>query len=162
VRRGRFLAVVLLAPLAIQACVSAGSAAGIPPGLREFYVPEVYESLYGAWANPAYGPPDPPAKMIIYPWGLVEWFDRADGAQSSRTGTSLIVKRWTDEAGDTWYREYRKTPDSGSDAGHVFVLARVSDNEKVLEFVIGADEWPTPLDMDPEHNSTYATYRRLE
>ncbi|MBN1837429.1 MAG: hypothetical protein JW820_16360 [Spirochaetales bacterium] len=130
--------------------------------MREFYVPEVDESLYGTWVNPGYELPGCAARLTIHPWGLVEWFACVADTAPSRIGTSLIVERWTDEGGNTFYREYRQVRAQESEGGYAFVLARVSRDEQRLEFVVGAYGWPTQAEIDPGLNPTYATYRRAE
>jgi hypothetical protein len=130
--------------------------------MREFYVPEVDESLYGTWVNPAYQPPGPAAKLIIYPWGLVEVFEGVTDTVFSRTGTSIIVDRWTDQAGNIWYKEYRRNSRKEINDGSAFVLARISSNEEVLEFVSGVEGWPNLSNLDPDLSPTYVIYRRFD
>ena len=65
----------------------------------------------------------------MYPWGLVEGFAGAPGADLRWIGTSIITETWTGEHEVIWYREYRRSGDQSFfggayflSAGHVFDL----------------------------------------
>ena len=148
-----FLIAVLLG-----SCATAPAAR--PAGKREFYVPAVDEVLYRTWLNPALEAPEFPPKLILYPWGLVEQFAHVDDAVASWTGTSIIVQRWVDDSGSTWYREYRR----GSQAPgfRPYFLDKVSGDETTLESVSSNSGWPSPSELGASANPSYVIYRRLE
>lgn len=129
-------------------------------GKRPFYVPAVDEVLYRTWVNSELRVPEFPGKLILYPWGLVEQFAGPSDAAATWTGTSIIVERWTDEEGNTWYREYRRGSQAPGFAS--FVLDRVSADETVLESVSGPSAWPRPSELGASVNPTYVKYWRLE
>jgi len=153
---------VLLLPLVLAACVSTQAP---PSGLlvpKEFYVPAADEPLYGTWVNPEYRPPLLYPKVVIHPWGLVELFRSLTSTAYDWRGTSIIVEKWTDEAGNIWYKEFSRCSLKGFYSGHTFGLDRLSDDGKTLETIFGNISWPIPAEMDPDKNTTYAKYRRLE
>jgi hypothetical protein len=156
-----FLALILLVS-GFFGCASTGVTGGPPPGQREFYVPAVDEGLFGTWVNAEYGSPSPAPKLVIYAWGLVEWFAGASDKTSSWVGTSIVVEKWMDEQGDTWYKEFRRDSGGSLSGGQAFVLDRVGSNGMVLESIYGTSGWPSPSEMAPGRNPTYVTYRRQE
>jgi len=106
-----FLALILLILYILGGCASTGTTTSPPAGQKEFYVPAVDEELFGTWVNEDYRPPSFTPKVIIYPWGLVEWFADIQDKVSSWIGTSIVVEKWTDEQGATWYKDYRRGTD---------------------------------------------------
>jgi len=157
---------VLVVLLALTSCASAppGPPAR-PAGLivqEQFYVPEPDEPLYGTWVNPGLRLPLFYPKLVISPWGLVEYFGSLEDDRYDWRGVSLIVSKWVDEEGSTWYREFSRCSMKGFYAGHAFNLVRVSAQGSVLEFVYGNLGWPEPRELDPDMNPTYVRYRRLE
>jgi len=161
-RNAFLLTLVLLLPYFIGGCASTGATAGSPPGQREFYVPAVDEGLFGTWVNPEYGPPGPAPKVVIYAWGLVEWFAGTADRTSSWVGTSIVVEKWIDDQGNTWYKEFRRDSRGSPYGGQAFVLDRIGSDGLMLDSIYGASGWPSPSEMVPRRNPTYVTYRRQE
>ena len=77
------LALAVLLSLALAACVTTGGSSGESLAQKHFYKPAVDEELFGTWVNPEPNPPTVAQKLVVYPWGLVEWYTR-----SRRIGSS--------------------------------------------------------------------------
>jgi hypothetical protein len=157
-RAGCAVGILVLVLSILGGCATAGNRGGH----REFLVPDRDEVLYGTWVNPDYRLPGAAPKVTHAPWGLVQWFAAIDAAASERVGSSIIVERWTDEKGDVWYKELRRTSPGRSAGDSSCVLDRVSGDGEVLESVTGSVAWPAPPDLDPDRNPTYVRYFRQE
>jgi hypothetical protein len=167
-------ALVVVSALVLACCATnpppaqpgvAGALPSLQDGLlvqEEFYVPRQDEPLYGTWVNPALRLPVFYPKIILGPWGLIEYFGSPEDDVFDWRGTSIIVSRWTGGEGETWYRTFTRCSLKGFYAGHTFDLVRIGDNGRTLEFIYGNLGWPQPQDLDPASNPTYVRYRRLE
>jgi hypothetical protein len=157
---------LLVILLGLSGCATQPPSAQQEPGgllvQAEFYVPSPAELLYGTWVNPELRLPLFYPKLVIHSWGLVEYFGSVDDDLYDWRGASIIVSKWVDESGATWYREFSRCSIKGFYAGHAFNLFRVSGQGTVLEFIYGNLGWPEPRDLDPATNPTYVKYRRLE
>ena len=130
-------------------------------GGTEFYKPKVAEEMFGTWVNPAIDSPARAQKVVIHSWGLLEWYRRI-GDKIPGRATSTIVKKWTDEEGNTWYRDYQRSEISGGYGESTYVLLRVNSGGRILEIIYAGSGWPKAEDMSPDLNTTYCRYERLE
>ena len=129
---------------------------------EQFYVPEAQEQLYGSWVVTKTHLTIVYPKIVIHPWGLVEFFESTSSTSYAWRGSSAIMQRWADEAGNIWYKEYFRLSMKGFYAGHAYNLLRISADGRILESIFGNTGWPEPSEMDPESNTTYIKYQRLE
>ena len=103
------------------------------------------EELFGTWVNMDYTGGWPP-QMIIIKLGEEEAYSSANDTEPMFTSESLISHKWTDAKGNIWYKnQYKQKMDSG------FVLSRISESGKMLEFVFSQWEYPTELDISSEY-----------
>jgi hypothetical protein len=154
--------IFVLVPLIFASCVSTPAPSSPLLVPKEFFVPAADEPLYGIWVNPGHRPPLFYPKAVIHPWGLVELFRSLDSTTYDWRGTSIIVQKWPDAEGNIWYKEFSRCSLKGFYSGHAFYLDKLSPDGNTLETIFGNIGWPTPADMDPNTNTTYAKYRRLE
>jgi hypothetical protein len=130
---------------------------------EQFYVPDTQEQLYGSWmVTKTHLTTFVYPKMVIHSWGLVEFFESVSSTSYAWRGSSTIVQKWTDEAGNIWYKEFFRLSMKGFYAGHAYNLLRISADGRILESIFGNVGWPEPSEMDPESNTTYVQYQRLE
>jgi hypothetical protein len=155
------LAAGLLACL-LGSCATPAAAPRTPPGQKEFFIPSPDEELFGTWLLDSPGPAGAPARLKIYPWGLLEGSAEANAAAIDWRGTSLIDLAWTDAQGNRWFREYRRGSGSGPYDGKAFVLDRVSADGLVLESVFSLSGWPQPTGPELAGDPTFLRYWRLE
>jgi hypothetical protein len=154
--------VTVFTSLVLAACATTGAASGVSPAQKYFYVPAVGEEFFGTWVNPELRSPVYARKLRCYAWGLIEWYNEVDGTVYDGRGTSTVVEKWTDEAGNIWYRNYERWAHEDAYGNTVYNLLRVSSDGQTLEFVWAGTGWPNPADMDPDHNTTYVKYRRQQ
>jgi hypothetical protein len=148
--------------LGLLSCANVGSRASSNAGEPVFYVPKVREEMVGTWVNPASESPGHPRKVVIHAWGLLEWFKDVEDTVPDQRATSTIVSAWSDEEGNTWYRDYQRWGIAGGYAQAGYALLRVSGNGKTLEMISAGTGWPSADDMSPEQNTTYLRYERQE
>jgi hypothetical protein len=129
---------------------------------EQFYVPEAQEELYGSWVVTKTHQTIVYPKMVIHPWGLVELFESTSSTSYAWRGSSTIAQKWTDEAGNIWYKEFFRFSMKGFYAGHAYNLLRISADSRILESIFGNVGWPESSEMDPESNTTHIRYQRLE
>jgi hypothetical protein len=116
------------------------------------YVSKEYE-FYGTWVNPDYKFADKASpKFIIHPNGKLEWY--AIGTEKTTTyyGEFVIINKWTDSKGNIWYSitwkgDYEKF--------WTYVLAKISNSGKTLEYVDSPNDYPKEIDP----NDPRAYYR---
>ena len=161
-RRAVLLAAALVLPWLLSTCASERPVLRPPAGQRQFHVPSVDEELFGTWVLAEPAPAGAAVRLRIYSWGLLEGFPQTAGTSPSWRATSIIDRSWTDELGNTWYREYRRGSADDPWSGTAFVLDRVSADGQVLEFISGKSGWPETAEMDPRRNPTYVQYLRRQ
>lgn len=154
------VAAAVLLSLVLAACVTTGAAAGVSMAQKYFYVPAVGEEFFGTWVNPELRSPVYARKLRCYPWGLIEWYNEVDGTVYDWRGTSTTVEKWTDDAGNTWYRNFERWAIKDAYGNTVYNLLRVSSDGQTLEYIWAGSDWPNPAEMDPNLNTTYVKYRR--
>ena len=103
------------------------------------------EELFGTWVNMNYTGGSP-AQMIIIKLGEEEAYSSANDTEPMFTAENLISHKWTDAKGNIWYKyRYRGNLEGG------FVLSRISESGKMMEFVFSQWEYPTEIDISSEY-----------
>ena len=97
-------------------------------------------------------------KRVFSSEGKIKFY-RYESSQSPEfVGTYTITEKWTDSEGNNWYK-LKATGTSiryGDKAGW-FLLARISDSGKTLEYVYHPSDYHKKL--DPNHPSYHPSYR---
>jgi hypothetical protein len=120
-----------------------------------FYVPSSKEVLYGTWINTTYTGHTNAQRIDMFDWGYWEEYAKVTDTFSIN-GTFIIVDKWTDSEGNTWYKEYIRMR-NGLYAD--FELDRISKSGTVWEYVFGYDDFPTADNMNSK-NPYYRIYYR--
>jgi hypothetical protein len=120
-----------------------------------FYRPQYNEVIYGTWVNEDINA-DRPEKLVYTDWGGWEGYVNAADKIPAFKGTAILVDKWTDSQGCTWYKEYWRA------AGHIsgfFCLDRISRDGKALECVEDVIMWPAEEDLISK-SYRYTMYHR--
>ncbi|MGV7224949.1 MAG: hypothetical protein ACQ9MH_25965 [Nitrospinales bacterium] len=110
------------------------------------------EEWCGTWINMDYENNSRRAtRFIVKPDGKFEQFRSADSKLPVYEGTYKIDEKWTDSAGNIFYKcqyvdKYGK---------NIKNLTKLSESGKVLEYVWGYDEYPTEVTPRPGYYSKY-------
>ena len=84
--------------------------------------------------------------MFIIKLGKEEAYSSVNDTEPMFTSESLISHKWTDAKGNIWYKyRYRGNLEGG------FVLSRISESGKIMEFVFSQWEYPTEIDISSEY-----------
>jgi hypothetical protein len=98
-------------------------------------------------------------KRVFSPDGMVKFYFYESSQSPEFEGTYTITEKWTDSEANIWYKMKAtgKSTRYGDKAGW-YLLARISDSGKTLEYVYH------PLDyhkkLDPNHPSYRILYRK--
>jgi hypothetical protein len=168
-RLGR-LAFFILLPLValgllLAGCTSAPPRRGVPQGLlvpEDFSAAVAEEENSGTWLVVETNLSIVYPKIVIHSWGLVEQFDSPASESYAWRNTSATVQKWQDASGNVWCKNYARFSMKGFYSGQAFYLTRLSSDRQTLETIFGNLGWPDPAEMDPESNTTYVRYQRLE
>ena len=114
-----------------------------------FYVPSPNEVIFGTWVNTKYdGGPYIPQKLVDYHWGSYDVFMIATYKTLSFKGSGIIVDKWTDAEGNTWYKNYNR--EDWTTKGF-FALEKISKDGNVKEFVWRYNDFPSEDDLNSKN-----------
>ena len=125
---------------------------------KEFYIPQFDEELHGTWINEEYNSTAYKGKKRLYPWGYYEDYRPADSEVVLYKGTFVIVDKWTDLEGNTWYKTYYRI--SGSSTV-IHELDKISNNGNTWEYAYTTTHFPSESKLYPD-NTRYRIYYRQE
>ena len=122
------------------------------------YVPKENEELYGTWINDKSKNSQHMQKEVITSDGWKQYIDMNDTVPHDE-GTGRIDSKWTDSAGNVWYKTFSTTT-SGTYKGFKDQwLIRISKSGTVLEcvyFDVGDfDPKLYPTEIDPKYMNNY-------
>jgi len=120
-----------------------------------FYIPSEKEELYGTWVNKKYTGEQYSQKIEMYDWGYYEVYAKVTDTFFVN-GTYIIVDKWTDSAGNIWYKEYIR---GRNELYPIFELDKISKSGTVWEYVIGYDDFPTADNMNSKNPYYRIRYR---
>jgi hypothetical protein len=148
-------------PILVLACLTGLAAIpSVADQQYKFVIPSNAEPIYGTWLNENYeGQSSESAqKTIYYKWGYGEIFKKISDADITGKFTFILVEKWTDSDGSTWYKEF----DLMSYGMRFYCLTKISKDGKTLETIssIGVTEFPTESDLNPDRASYRILYRR--
>jgi hypothetical protein len=144
--KSRTLLSILILVLAVL--IIAGSCATQKKASYEkgFYIPTRDDVIHGIWINMDYsGDAFQCQKIVMSHWGYYEIYPLVENLTASQTGTFILVDKWIDTEGNTWYKDYVR------DASHVmFELDKISNNGTIWEYVYYSQAFPTEDQMSPD------------
>ena len=151
--------VILFVSLIIVGCAS------------QQYRPKGDEEFYGTWANPDY----PSFEYKDYPLlGVQKIVSSPDGTMETgsmfwdhrgaiRQYAYMITEKWTTSDGSIFYKqvwiEYFEYGGKRHEQGKFYLLCKISNSGKDVEFNSSLTDYPEQI--DPDHRS-YAIYYRQE
>jgi hypothetical protein len=106
---------------------------------KGFYIPTRDEVIHGIWINMDYSGDSAQAqKIVMSHWGHYEIYTLVKNLTANYTGTFILVDKWIDPEGNTWYKDYVRN------ASHVmFELDKISNNGTIWEYVYYSQAHPT-------------------
>jgi hypothetical protein len=124
-----------------------------------FYVPRTDEVIFGTWVNTEYsGQEQWPQKFINYRWGSYDVFMQAKLQNPSFKGSGIIVDKWEDAEGNTWYKMYSR--ENWTSKGF-FAVEKINKDGNVEEFVWKFGSFPTEDDLNSKNEIMhYRVYYR--
>lgn len=139
-QRAIAVAVVIgILPIIVSGCVST----------NRLY-PAVMEKITGVWQNTEYNGREKPAKRVINPDGVLQFYENTYDATASRTARFSITKAWTDESNRLWFTSTVRYDDSGE---VIYELSRVDADKMDMNILWSNEKYPK--EWDPV---TYPSY----
>jgi hypothetical protein len=125
--------------------------------IYKFALPANNEPIYGTWINKDYSGnvPEYAQMYVYYIWGFGETYNRAIDVTPSEKWTYILVEKWTDQQGNTWYKEYAQSADSSN-----YSLDRISKDGSVMETLYNMRALPQERELDPKNYDKYRIYYR--
>jgi hypothetical protein len=146
---------VLVTCLALLTLLSA--AAACAQDVYKFRIPTYDEPFYGTWINTKYdGASWKTAQMFVYSnWGYAEGFKKVGDANPFSKFTFILVEKWTDAKGNTWYRELEQATGAKN-----YLLCRISKDGRTLEQIYRSTGFPAENDLGPAYPNYWIFYRK--
>ena len=107
------------------------------------HISKDYE-IYGTWVNPEYNETFAEAKLAFSPDGKLRGYGK-DISTDYEKAEFIITNKWVDSKGIVWYT-YRFKMLYGSI--WTYVLVKISDSGKALEFAEAGSDYPTEVNPD--------------
>jgi len=123
----------------------------------KFKIPAYDEPFFGTWVNTKYdGTTWKTAQKFVYlNWGYAEGFKKVGDATPFSRSTFILVEKWTDAKGNTWYRELEQSLGYKN-----YLLCRISKDGKTLEQISRSAGFPAESDMGSGYPSYWIFYRQ--
>jgi hypothetical protein len=123
----------------------------------KFMIPTYNEPFYGTWINTKYdGSSAKTAQKFVYSnWGYAEGFKKVSDETPFSKFTFILVEKWTDAKGNTWYRELEQ-----GKAGKNYLLCRISKDGTTLEQIWRSSAFPAESDMGSGYPNYWIFYRK--
>jgi hypothetical protein len=133
------------------------SAAGFAQETYKFQIPADNEPYHGTWINKEYAGTDwrTTQKNVNHSWGDAESFLKIADEKPFGRFTYILVEKWTDSKGNTWYKELEQRL-----GGKSFHLCRVSKDGNTLEKIWRSAGFPTESDMNPKFPNYWIFHRQ--
>jgi len=133
------------------------SAAGWAQEVYKFQIPGYDEPFYGTWTNTKYdGSSSKTAQKFVYStWGYAEGFKKAGDETPFSRFTFILVEKWTDVKGSTWYRELEQASGCKN-----YLLCRISKDGKTMEQISRSAGFPAESDLTPGYPNYWIFYRK--
>jgi hypothetical protein len=116
---------------------------------KGFYIPTRDDVIHGIWINMDYsGDSFQYQKIVMSHWGHYEIYTLAKNLKASYIGTFILVDKWIDTEGNTWYNDYVRNA-----TRVMFELDKISNNGTIWEYVYYEQAFPTEDQMSPDSPS---------
>jgi hypothetical protein len=133
----------------------------VVPGFAQqtykFQIPADNEPFYGTWVNTEYAGTTwkTRQKFVYNSWGDAEAFKKASDEKAVSTFNFILVEKWADAKGNTWYKELEQAKGVRN-----FGLCRISKDGKTLEQIFRSAGFPAESDMGPSYPNYYLFHRQ--
>jgi hypothetical protein len=123
----------------------------------KFKIPAFDEPFFGTWINTKYDGSSAKTlqKFVYLNWGYAEGFKKAGEEAPYSRFTFILVEKWTDAKGNTWYRELEQ-----SLGCKMYLLCRISKDGKTLEQISRSAGFPAESDMGSGYPNYWIYYRK--
>jgi hypothetical protein len=118
-----------------------------------------YRFVSGTWINEEYNSSWKHAKLIMYPDGKINRYNRTSDSGIYESGSYIIVDKWKDSEGNRWYKMHIWSGEVVEGHPAYYELDKLSDSGKVWEWVLLGEEFPAEMD---ENHLWYHIYYRQE
>jgi hypothetical protein len=123
---------------------------------KGFYIPTRDDVIHGIWINMDYsGDAFQAQKIVMSHWGYYEIYPLVENLTASSTGTFILVDKWIDTEGNTWYKDYVRNA-----SRVMFELDKISNNGTIWEYVYYSQAFPTEEQMNPDGPNYHIYYRQ--
>ena len=122
-----------------------------------FRLPELNEPIVGTWINESYlGLADHNPKWVFHNWGYGETFDNVSDNSPTYRWTYILVEKWKDADGNTWYKRY----DQHVTGCRECYLVKINKNGSILEFMYYGTRFPDKLKLDQDSDQYRIFYSK--
>ena len=111
--------------------------------------------IYGAWVNPDYNKTGVQAKVVIWPNGKMDWYNRETDTLVVLPTVFAITNKWIDSEENIWYTLICKIGAEDWD----YRLVKISDSGKTLECAYSPDDYPKVIDIQDSRYRYEIRYR---
>jgi hypothetical protein len=110
-----------------------------------FRLPEHNEPIYGTWVNSEYAGTywKDAQKLVFSTWGRLQTFMKLADEKPLSEGTFILVEKWLDPEGNTWYKEFWQFYQAKG-----FSTVKISKDNNTMEGV-GAYGFVKESDVNP-------------
>ena len=131
--------------------------AGFAQQTYKFQIPTDNEPFYGTWVNPEYAGTTWKTlqKFVYFSWGDAESFKKVSDEKRFGTFNFILVEKWADSKGNTWYRELEQAKGVRN-----YGLCRISKDGKTMEAVFRSSGFPAESDLGPNSPNYYLFHRQ--
>ena len=96
--------------------------------------------IHGAWVNPDYNKTGMPAKVIFWPNGKMDWYNRETDTLVVFPTVFVITNKWIESEENIWYTLIFKVGAGAED--WKYMSAKISDSGKTLEWASSPADYP--------------------
>jgi hypothetical protein len=118
------------------------------------YVSKEYEA-YGTWVNTDYNNTDRFSKIEVYPNGIIHNYRKDTSTVIGIEWVFVITNKWIDSKGNIFYTMRIRDE---TDIAWSFLLLKISNSGKTLEYDRSLDDYPK--EIDPQISGMYSIYYR--
>jgi hypothetical protein len=148
--------IILVAVIIIAFLSLLGSCATTRKAISEY---DLFKTLSGTWVNTEYeykGGQGPPQKIVFFPDGRFEFYNKATYDTPSIVGRALIMEGWIDSKGNIWYKNRTEVYNAS-----VYEIGKISNSGNTREIIVSGI-YLTIEDWNPDNpkKGIYGIYYR--
>jgi hypothetical protein len=117
-----------------------------------------YRFISGTWINEEYNSRYKYAKLVMHTDGTWDGYNRTSDTELWSYGYYVIVDKWTDSEGKSWYKMHVWEGDMFEGHPGAYEINNFSESGKVWESI--SDRFAFPTEIDKSHSKYYILYRQ--